>query len=274
MILGASVFAPDIIQSGFGLFSLVITGVVGSMALAYLVGHKILGLNRKLAALVGVGNSVCGNSAVAVMAPVIGARPSDVGAAIGISAILGAMQILLLQLLVPIFGLSDYHYGILAGMAVYAVAQVYAASAVVSETSASVAVIVKLGRVLLLSPVVITTALLQSRFAQNRATDETPEIGSSTNRHWKMAYLYVPWFMIGFIIFSGLRSVGIIDEVMGVQIRDMSKLLFTMAMVGIGLSVDLRTIVSVGPRVALTIVVILTFMITLSIVGGSFLNAA
>ena len=274
MILGASVFAPDIIQSGFGLFSLVITGVVGSMALAYFVGHKVLGLNRKLAALVGVGNSVCGNSAVAVMAPVIGARPSDVGAAIGISAILGAMQILLLQLLVPIFGLSDYHYGILAGMAVYAVAQVYAASAVVSETSASVAVIVKLGRVLLLSPVVITTALLQSRFTRNRAIDETHEIGSSTNRHWSMAYLYVPWFMIGFIIFSGLRSVGVIDEVMGVQIRDISKLLFTMAMVGIGLSVDLRTIVSVGPRVALTIVVILTFMITLSIIGGSFLNAA
>ncbi|MBT5477101.1 MAG: hypothetical protein HOK43_09650, partial [Chloroflexi bacterium] len=53
----------------------------------------------------------------------------------------------------------------------------------------------------------------------------------------------------------------------------MSKLLFTMAMVGIGLSVDLRTVVSVGARVALTIVVILTFMITLSIVGGSFLNA-
>ncbi|MDE0592800.1 MAG: putative sulfate exporter family transporter [Dehalococcoidia bacterium] len=274
MILGASVFAPDLVRSGFGLFSLVITGVVGSMALAYIVGHKVLGLNRKLAALVGVGNSVCGNSAVAVMAPAIGARPSDVGAAIGISAILGAMQILLLQLLVPIFGLSDYHYGILAGMAVYAMAQVYAASAVVSETSASVAVIVKLGRVLLLSPVVITTQLLQSRFAQNSTTNETLESGSSTKRHWSMAYLYVPWFMIGFIIFSGLRSVGIIDEVMGVQIRDISKLLFTMAMVGIGLGVDLRTVVSVGPRVALTIVVILTFMITLSIVGGSFLNAA
>ena len=61
---------------------------------------------------------------------------------------------------------------------------------------------------------------------------------------------------------------------MGMQIRDISKLLFTMAMLGIGLGVDLRSIVSVVPRVALTIVVILTYMITLSIVGGSFLNAA
>jgi uncharacterized membrane protein YadS len=89
-----------------------------------------------------------------------------------------------------------------------------------------------------------------------------------------MAYLYVPWFMVGFIVFSGLRPDGTIDEAMGMQIRDISKLLFTMAMVGIGPGVDLRSIVSVGPRVALTIVVILTYMITLSIVGGSFLNAA
>ena len=273
MILGASVFAPDIVQSGFGLFALVITGVAGSMALAYLVGHKILGLNRKLAALVGVGNSICGNSAVAVMAPAIGARPSDVGAAIGISAILGASQILLLQLLVPIFGLSDYHYGILAGMAVYAVAQVYAASAVVSETSASVAVVVKLGRVLLLTPVVIATQMFQKRLARNNSIDGTPDVGYTTKRQRAKAYLYVPWFLIGFIIFSGTRSAGIIDEAMGLQARDISKLLFTIAMVGIGLSVDLRSIVSVGPRVALTVVVILTFMITLSIVGGSFLHA-
>ena len=57
---------------------------------------NLLGLNKKLATLIGVGNSICGNSAIAVIAPIIGASATDIGAVIGISAILGATQILLL----------------------------------------------------------------------------------------------------------------------------------------------------------------------------------
>lgn len=277
MILGASVFMPDITQSGIGLLALIVTGVIGSMGLAYFVGHVILGLNRKLATLVGIGNSICGNSAVAVMAPVIGARPSDVGAAIGISAILGAVQILLLQFLSPIFGLSDYHYGIVAGMAVYAMAQVYAASALVSQTSASVAIVVKLTRVLMLSPMVIAVQIIQRRRAVSVAISGSADNASSLPWHRPTAVFvvtrYVPWFILGFIILSTFRSFGAISEGHGAQVRDVSKLLFIVAMVAIGLGVDLRSIVRVGPRVALTIATVLTFMITLSLIGGSFLNA-
>ena len=281
MILGASVFLPDITKSGTGLFALILTGVLGSMGLAYLVGHVALGLNRKLAILVGVGNSICGNSAVAVMAPVINARPSDVAAAIGISAILGATQILLLQFLAPIFGLSDYHYGIVAGMAVYAMAQVYSASALVSQTSASVAIVVKLTRVLMLSPMVIAAQIIQKRHASNGVVRETPEISEGARDlpwHRPTAAFFItrwtPWFVLGFIILSTLRSSGFIGEELGGQVRDISKLLFIVAMVGIGLGVDLRSIVSVGPRVALTIATVIAFMITLSIIAGSFLDAA
>ncbi|MDP6823988.1 MAG: putative sulfate exporter family transporter [Dehalococcoidia bacterium] len=280
MILGASVFMPDITESGVTLLALIVIGVVGSMGLAYFVGHVILGLNSKLATLVGIGNSICGNSAVAVMAPVIGARPSDVGAAIGISAILGAAQILLLQFLSPMFGLSDYHYGIVAGMAVYAMAQVYAASAVVSQASASVAIVVKLTRVLMLTPMVIIVRIIQNRhtggagFAGiDRGAVNTPAEGVYRSVVFRYVTQYVPWFILGFIILSTLRSFGVIGEESGGQVRDVSKLLFVVAMVGIGLGVNLRSILSVGPRVALTIVTVLTFMIVLGLVGGSFLDA-
>ncbi len=276
MILGASVFMPDITRSGGGLLALVVTGVIGSMALAYLVGHVLLGLSRKLAILVGVGNSICGNSAIAVMAPVIRATPSDVGAAIGISAILGAAQILLLQLLVPIFGLSDYHYGIVAGLAVYAMAQVYSAAAVVSETSATVAVVVKLTRVFLLSPMVLTAQIVQRRSGARAAIRGGADNADATvtgGFRLTNATGFVPWFLIGFAILTTFRSFDIIGAETGSQVRDVSKLLFTVAMVGIGLGVDLRAIVNVGPRVALTIVTVLTFMIALGIIGGSLLDA-
>jgi uncharacterized integral membrane protein (TIGR00698 family) len=275
MILGASVFMPDIIQSGVGLLGLVVTGVIGSMALAYFVGHVLLGLSRKLSILVGVGNSICGNSAIAVMAPVIRASPQDVGAAIGISAILGAAQILLLQLLVPVFGLSDYHYGIVAGLAVYAMAQVYSAAAVVSETSASVAVVVKLSRVFLLSPMVIATQIIQRRSgALETITGGPGKEDDTVKGGFRLTGVtgFVPWFLIGFAVLSTFRSFDIIGAELGSHVRDASKLLFTVAMVGIGLGVDLRAIVSVGLKVAVTILAVLTFMIALGIIGGSFLS--
>jgi uncharacterized integral membrane protein (TIGR00698 family) len=275
MVLGASVFMPDIAESGVGLLALVITGVIGSMALAYFVGHVLLGLSQKLAILVGVGNSICGNSAIAVMAPVIRASPSDVGAAIGISAILGAAQILLLQLLVPVFGLSDYHYGIVAGLAVYAMAQVYSASVVVSEASASVAVVVKLSRVFLLSPMVIVTQIIQKRSGSRDAATGSPGKEDDTVKGgFRLTAVtgFVPWFLIGFAILSALRSFDIIGADLGSQVRDASKPLFTVAMVGIGLGVDLRAIVDVGLKVAVTILAVITFMIALGIIGGSFLN--
>ena len=171
MILGASIFLPKVSSAGLGLFALILCGVAGSMLIAFFVGHIILKLSPKLAILIGVSNSICGNSAAAVMAPVIGASSVELASVIAISGLLGATQIILLPILVPAFGLSEYHYGIVAGMTVYAVAQVYAASATVSATSASVATFVKLVRVVLLAPLVIVVQLLIT----------LKDTGSSTN---------------------------------------------------------------------------------------------
>ena len=124
------------------------------MFISYLVGHKIFKLEKKLATLVGVGNSICGNSAVAVVAPVINANSSQIAAAIGISAILGASQIILLPLLVPIFGIEEFEYGLVAGLSVYAVAQVVAAASTVGAQAVNVATLVKLTRVNFLAPLI------------------------------------------------------------------------------------------------------------------------
>ena len=44
-------------------------------------GQRFAGLPRKMALLVASGNSICGNSAIAAVARVIGAKPSDVASA-------------------------------------------------------------------------------------------------------------------------------------------------------------------------------------------------
>ena len=69
------------------------------------------------------------NSAIAAVAPVIGADARDVASSIAFTAVLGVVVVILLPLAVPIFQLTDLRYGVLAGLTVYAVPQVLAATA-------------------------------------------------------------------------------------------------------------------------------------------------
>jgi len=261
MLMGASIFLPDLFENGLNLFFVIIVGITGSMLISYLVGYKLLSLDKKLSTLIGVGNSICGNSAIAVVAPVIGATSTQIGAAIGISAILGASQIILLPLLAPALGLGDYEYGIVAGMSVYAVAQVVAASSIVSPISANVATVVKLTRVILLAPLVVVLRFFYK-------IDSTKDVKQSTILNSILKFL--PWFIVGFIILSVLRSTEIISSNIGEDIRSIAKFLFILSMIAIGISVDLKEMIKVGPKVVITILAIIFFMISIATISSNY----
>ena len=265
MLMGATIFLSEVLEAGATIFLVIIFAVFGGMIISYLVGHKLLGLDKKLSILVGTGNSICGNSAIAVVAPVIGASANHVSAAIGISAIIGALEILLLPLLVPALNIGDYHYGIIAGLSVYAVSQVVAASAVVSQLSASTATFVKLTRVILLGPLVI----IMSLFFRNEKLGNNQDSGSN---FFQSLLQYIPWFVIGFILLLIFRNFEIINNSQADLIRDISKFLFLISMVGIGLSVDVRKVVEVGPKVAVTTLSIILFLVITGISSNLIIN--
>ena len=55
-----------------------------------------------MSVLIACGNSICGNSAIAAVAPVIGADSDDVASSISFTAVLGVIVVLGLPLLVPL----------------------------------------------------------------------------------------------------------------------------------------------------------------------------
>ena len=265
MLMGATIFLSEVLEAGATIFIVILFAVSGGMIISYVVGHKLLGLDKKLSILVGTGNSICGNSAIAAVAPVIGANANQVSSAIGISAIIGALEILLLPLLVPSLNIGDYHYGIIAGLSVYAVSQVVAASSVVSQISASTATFVKLTRVILLGPLVI----IMTVFFRNETIGNNQNSGSN---FFQSLFLYVPWFVIGFILLLVFRNFEIINNSQADFIRSSSKFLFLISMVGIGLSVDVRKVLEVGPKVAITTLSIILFLIITGITSNIILN--
>jgi uncharacterized integral membrane protein (TIGR00698 family) len=113
---------------------------------------RLFGLPRRMAARIACGNSICGNSAIAAVAPVIGADGEDVSAAIAFPAVLGVIVVLGLPLLAPFLHLSGTQYGALAGLTVYAVPQVLAATAPIGTIAIQMGTLVKLVRVLMLGP--------------------------------------------------------------------------------------------------------------------------
>jgi uncharacterized integral membrane protein (TIGR00698 family) len=252
-LLGASVDLPELLRAGVPLLAGIVAIVAIALALGYTAG-RAFGLAPKLAILVACGNAICGNSAIAAVAPVVGADADDIASSIAFTAVLGVIMVLTLPLLIGPLALSNYQYGVVAGMSVYAVPQVLAATFPVSQLSGEVGTLVKLVRVLMLGPVVLFLSLVSRRIARREGNAPKVAIGK-----------LVPWFIVGFILLAVLRSTGIIPAVIAAPVRDLSRWLTIVAMAALGLGVDLRSVARAGTRVSLTVVTSLVALLVMSI---------
>ena len=250
-LLGAAINFADMMHAGPRLLLLIALAVSLGIAVSMTVG-RALGLGRKLAILIAVGNSICGNSAIAAVAPTIKADKKDVSMSIALTAVVGVIVVLTLPLLVPLLKLSLYQYGVLTGTTVYAVPQVVAAGFSVSEMSGEVATMVKLVRVLFLGPVVLLFGLI---FARSVAKEG----------HKVKASALLPWFVLSFLVLGLLRTVGLIPDPLSVEAKTVSNTLMIVSMVALGMGVDFAAVKTVGPRVFATVVLSILFLGVLSL---------
>ena len=218
--------------------------VAVAIAASYSTG-RLLGLLQRMAILVACCNSICGNSAIAAVAPVIGADGDDIASSIAFSAVLGVVVVLLLPLLVPVLLLSLTQYGVLAGLTVYAVSQVLAATLPIGTLSNQVGTVVKLVRVLMLGPVVLGLSLLTRRLRDE--TDEPAPVVTTGDRPacgGPALHELVPWFIVGFLVVLVMRSMGIIPAALLPSIKTLATLLTTMSMAALGLGLQVMAAVT------------------------------
>ncbi len=244
MLLGATVSVRAIIGVGPALLAGIALIVPLSIVASYAIG-RAFGLPPRMAVLIGCGNAICGNSAIAAVAPVIGARPGDVAAAIAFTAVLGVAVVLGLPLLAIAAHMHAYDFGILAGLTVYAVPQVLAATAPISSLSAQVGTLVKLVRVLMLGPVVMTLSLLM-RGRQPRQ----PDTGTAGARARPTLATLLPWFIAGFLALLAVRSAGLLPASAIAPIGGVAGALTIVSMAALGLGVDVRALAKAGTKVA------------------------
>ncbi|MGQ0646304.1 MAG: YeiH family protein [Gemmatimonadaceae bacterium] len=238
VLLGVSTDLRLLAGGGAWLAGSVITVTAVALGAGVLISRG-MGLSRTHALLVASGNAICGNSAIAAVATVVRAPVAEVASSIAFTAVLSIGLVLLLPVAGVLLSLTDLQFGALAGMTVYAVPQVLAATYPVSARAGEVGTLVKLIRVLLLVPWLTILAFRERRLG-----------GARVGPRPRLAQGVLPPYVLLFLALAMLRTLGLVPEFVMPPARAGSHALTTLAMAALGLSVEPGAIRTAGWRTA------------------------
>lgn len=185
-LLGLQLVLGDIVGLGWPVL-LVIVAVVGLGILGTLGLGRLLGVPAETSLLVACGFSICGAAAVAGVEGVRRTKDEDVATAVSLVVVCGSVAMLAVPVLASALGLGAVAAGAWSGASIHEVGQVVIAGGLIGGAALHVAVVVKLGRVLLLAPVLAVVSYRSRRTATGRR-------------------LLVPGFVVAFLGLVLLRS--------------------------------------------------------------------
>ena len=195
ILLGLRLSLQDVVRTGLSSLLLILACMTFALALAYGVG-RLLRIPPRLAALIGVGTAICGNSAIIATAPVIEAQDEDIGYAVATITFFGTLAVLIYPTIALALGMCEHRFGLWAGTAILDTSQVVAAGISFSEAARDVATVVKLVRNTLMAPVILLIGLFYASARRQRDTSYKMSAGKA-----------VPWFVLAFLAMTVIRSI-------------------------------------------------------------------
>jgi len=227
-LMGINLDFSILIQLGFKTLVLITLGMIVTIYTAVLLG-KFFKIDTKLALLLGIGNGVCGSSAIGAAAPIIKPNKDFIALSVAIVNLLGTIGIFLVPFIAYSIGFNDIDSGILVGNTLQAVGQVTAGGFAISDSAGISATTVKMGRVLLLTPLIFILIYIFHSKSEESTTKAK-----------------VPLFIIFFILFSLISSFSLVNEQIKSIISTASHLSLVIAMSAIGLKIHFNAIKNDG----------------------------
>ncbi|MGV3487432.1 MAG: YeiH family protein [Tuberibacillus sp.] len=247
ILFGLKLNIDVILHRGLGLLGRDAITIVFAIVVTMLIA-KWIKADSSLSLLLGIGTGVCGASAIAAVSPIIKAKDEDTAMGAGIIALVGTVFAIGYTVLQSILPISDKAYGIWSGTSLHEIAHVALAAAPAGDTGLAIALLAKLGRVLLLVPLSFILMYWMRRTGKGGKSDK----------------IEFPWFLIGFIVTSLIGSyvigkfIVVPQEIMnGVSV--LTTFILTAVMVGLGLNVsfkDLKT-KALLPLISMTVTSVL-----------------
>ena len=249
VLLGFGLNLGVIFETGKQSLPIIVCTIGISLLLAWVL-HKALRVPSDTAILVGVGSSICGGSAIAATAPVIGADDNEVAQSISVIFFFNVLAAIFFPMLGSAIGFDTSAgdaFGIFAGTAINDTSSVTAAASTwdsmwnLGSETLHKAVTVKLTRTLAIIPITLVLAIVR---AKKSAKDSGKAEGFSLKRAFPMFILY---FVIASVITTVCIQAGMDADVFA-PLKDLSKFFIIMAMAAIGLNSNVVQLVKSGGR--------------------------
>jgi uncharacterized integral membrane protein (TIGR00698 family) len=227
-LLGFRLSLSDVTAQGWEPVAVIIALVALTIASGVLLAPLF---NRKIAfgILTGGATAICGASAALAISAVMPKRDNlerDTLFTVVAVTTLSTVAMVLYPLLFSVLGFSDEQAGFLIGATIHDVAQVVGAGFSISDEAGNVATLTKLQRVLLL-PLVILAILIATRKSDGE------RVG-------------IPLFVIAFIAFMLINSVGILPEAVVAFFVEASRWMLIIAIAALGVKTSLGAMVNLG----------------------------
>jgi uncharacterized integral membrane protein (TIGR00698 family) len=226
--LGAGMDLRVVARVGFAGLGYTAAGITLALVLGTALGRR-LGVARDTSLLLSVGTAICGGSAIAAVAPVIGAKPRDVSAAIVVVFLLNGVALFLFPAVGHALHLGEHAFGLWAALAIHDTSSVVGAAATYGREALDVATAAKLARALWIVPVAMgVRAWRVSRVARAQGDRDAT---TSAKRPWFIAAFLLVAAIVTFL--PALRPAG--HLIAGFAHR---LLAVTLLLVGLGMSRD------------------------------------
>ena len=238
IFIGFGMNIRTVLATGGQSLAVMLCTIAASLLTAFLMG-RVLKVPGNTATLIGVGTSICGGSAIAATAPVIEADDREVAYSISTIFLFNILAVFIFPALGRVFHMTDTGFGIWAGTAINDTSSVVAAGFTFSDAAGELATIVKLTRTLMIIP--ITLALTVHR------TWKRKQQGTAAASNYSIVKIF-PWFVLGFLLTAILNSTGWIPSAASSWLNELGKFGIMVAMAGIGLNTNLKSLVKNGVR--------------------------
>ena len=203
ILLGFGLNLSEIAKVGARSLPIICTTITISLVIAFLL-RRWMKIPANISVLVGVGSSICGGSAIAATAPVIGADDEEIAQAISVIFLFNILAALSFPTLGGAMGMSNEGFGLFAGTAINDTSSVTAAASTwdtLHGTNGSVleyATIVKLTRTLAIIPITLALALFRVRQAEKAGGKSGVKVSAKS---------VFPMFILYFVLASVITTV-------------------------------------------------------------------
>ncbi|MCD7896572.1 MAG: putative sulfate exporter family transporter [Planctomycetaceae bacterium] len=237
ILLGAGLNLAAVWRTGVNTLALMLVTISAVFIAAAVIG-RALRIPRNNRDLVAAGTAICGGSAIAAIAPVIGADEEEIGHSISVVFLFNLAAVVLFPILGHALGLDPHTFGVWAGTAVNDTSSVLATALAYDDASVPVATLVKMTRTVMIVPMAVIFAVVVARRART-------EGGGGAS--FSLARTF-PWFVLGFLLLSVLTTWGGLPPEWASGLNGAGKFLIVVALSGIGLNTNLGKILRTGTR--------------------------